>query len=218
MVAIDRHTTSRNPLAGNVPYRRHRAVRLPGFGAARYGRPWSRRRRRLARAAEMVSRLSLISCSFAAMIVEPLGRLVPSGPWAPSGRERASFTLALRRHRLPRLSLRRGARRTGPRKHVGAGDGLCVLTAMILVVMSFSAHPAMERRLGASRPHAPCSALRPHTSAGLHCDGSVNISSDRTVPNVWYGFSLLLLVGVLLLRFADSFAPTGASADGEGTT
>jgi len=87
------HTTSGNPLAGTS---HTGAIVLFGFlGSALLataslvladGDGWRA-------AAEMVSRLSLI-LFVAAMIVEPLGRLVPVRALGAIGRERGSFTLA----------------------------------------------------------------------------------------------------------------------------
>jgi len=80
----------------------------------------------------------------------------------------------------------------------------CVLTAMILVVMSFSAHPAMERRLGAPASRALQRIATSYFWLVFIVTGLEHLVGPHR-PDVWYGFSLLLLVGVLLLRFADSF-------------
>ena len=154
-------------------------------------------------AADMVSRFALL-LFVAAMTVEPLARLLPLAVVQAAGRERHSLILAficatgasVACVAAPALIL-------GESWPIPAA-AYCFLTAIILVVMLFSAHPATIRFLG-----EPSWRALQRIAVAYFWIMFVLTDADRLIgphrPDSWPGFALLLLTAALLLRFADAF-------------
>jgi hypothetical protein len=160
-------------------------------------------------AAETVSRFSVLLFA-AAMIVEPFARIVPG--LRGIGRERGSLVLAFAA--ASAISL---AALVAPFEFTGESlsaptVAYCVFTAMILVVMLFSAHPATIRLLGAPAWRAMQRIATAYFWLVFTLSGIEHLIGPHR-PDSWYGFSLLLLVGALLVRFADSFVAHWRSRD-----
>ena len=154
-------------------------------------------------AAEMVARFSLF-LFVAAMSVEPLARLLPFTAVKSIGRERASLTMAFAASSGVALLCVIAPSQFGGEAMSAPAVAYCILTGAILVVMLFSAHPATA--LGGDAP-AWRAVQRISTSyfwIVFALTGMEHLVGPHR-PENWYGFSLLLLVATLLLRFADSF-------------
>lgn len=154
-------------------------------------------------AAQMVSRFSFV-LFVAAMSVEPLARLIPFGPIQALGRERASLMLAFACASAVSLLCVAMPSQFAGQSMSAPAVAYVALTGLILAVMLFSTHPATVRRLG-----APVSRALQRIATSYFWLVFVVTGLDHIVgphrPDGWYGFSLLLLTGTLLLRFADSF-------------
>ncbi len=154
-------------------------------------------------AAQMVSRFALLLFA-AAMSVEPLARLIPAGAMRALGRERASLTLAFACAQAVSLLCVAMPSQFARQAMSAPAVAYCALTGMILAVMVASSHPAAAAGLG-----APVSRALQRVATSYFWLVFVVTGLDHIVgphrPDSWYGFSLLLLTGTLLLRFADSF-------------
>ncbi len=153
-------------------------------------------------AAETVSRFSLV-LFVAAMVVEPLARIFPAVPLRAIARERAGLVLAFAMAAIVSLvcvaapSYLGGDRMSVPAVFYSA------ITAAILVVMLFSAHPATKRFLG-----APAWRTLQRIATSYFWLVFVLTGLDHLVgphrPDAWFGASLLILTGAVLIRFADA--------------
>jgi hypothetical protein len=166
------------------------AMAAPIFSAAGWGG-----------ASGFVSRFSLL-LFIAAMVVEPLSRLIPA--LAPIGRERSNLLLA-----FAGASFASVACLVLP--HYIFGEHLTlpaaaysILTSVIVTVMLFSLHPGTRRRLGAPAWRAMQRVATAYFWTAFVLTG-VDQSVGPHIPDAWPGFSLLLLTGAFLLRFADAF-------------
>jgi hypothetical protein len=153
-------------------------------------------------AAEMVSRFSLLVFA-AAMLVEPLSRLIPTRFMQAVGRERGSLTLA-----FAAVSIVALACVAAPTELLGKAMPMeavayAGLTALILLVLLFSAHPATMRYLGAPAWRTMQRVATAYFWTVFFVTGIQHLVGPH-LPDRWYGFSLLLLVGVLLVRFIDA--------------
>ncbi|HEY4943475.1 MAG TPA: hypothetical protein VII56_18740 [Rhizomicrobium sp.] len=154
-------------------------------------------------AAEMVSRFSLLLFA-AAMSVEPLARLIPLQVMQAAGRERGSLTLAFAAAAAVALFCVAAPSQLNGESMSAPAIAYCFMTAIILVVMLFSAHPTTIRLLGAPAWRALHRIATAYFWIAFTITGLEHLIGPHR-PDVWYGFSLLLLVGTLLLRFTDSF-------------
>ncbi len=154
-------------------------------------------------AAEMVSRLSLL-IFIAAMTVEPIARLIPTRATEAAARERHSLILGFAAASAMSLICVAAPAQLGGEPLTAPAVVYCLLTAGILAVMLFSAHPATMRFLGgpAWRSLQRISTAYFWLAFSLTAMGHL-VGPHR--PDNWHGFALLLLVGALLIRFADTF-------------
>ena len=153
-------------------------------------------------AADMSSHFSLL-LFVAAMIVEPLGRLIPSQALQSIGRERGSLTLAFAAVSAVALFCLAAPSWAGGESMSAPAAAYCFMSAIILVVMLFSAHPATVRLLGAPSWRALQRVSTAYFWIAFTISGLEHLIGPHR-PDIWYGFSLLVLVATLLLRFADS--------------
>jgi len=155
-------------------------------------------------AAEMTFRFSVL-LFVAGMVVEPLARLFPAAPMRAIGRERGSLILAFAMTSVISLLCVLVPPYLGIDRMTAPTVFYTGLTAAILIVMLFSAHPATIRLLG-----APAWRTMQRIATSYFWLVFVLIGIDHIVgphrPNSWYGLSLLLLTGTLLIRFVDAFA------------
>jgi hypothetical protein len=153
-------------------------------------------------AAENVSRLSLL-VFVAAMVVEPLSRIFPSQAILALGRERGSFTLAFVMVCIVSLACDLAPSQLGDGKMALPAFAYAMLTAGILVVMLFSAHPATKKILG-----GPAWRTMQRIATTYFWLVFALTALDHIVgPNVtdrWWGISLLLLITAVLIRFTDA--------------
>ena len=154
-------------------------------------------------AAEIVSRFSLL-IFVAAMIVEPIARLIPTSATRAAARERHSLVLGFAAASIVSLICVVAPSRLGGEPLAAPAIAYCALTAGILAVMLFSAHPATMRFLGgpAWRSLQRISTAYFWLAFALTAMGHL-VGPHR--PDNWHGFALLLLVGALLMRFTDTF-------------
>jgi hypothetical protein len=164
-------------------------------------------------AAEAVSRFSLL-LFVAAMIVEPLARLVPR--LEAIGRERTNLMLAFVAASFVSIGCVAAP-------HVLFGETIsvpalayCLLNGFILTVLLFCVHQETRHVFG-----APAWRAMQRIATSYFWTAFVLVGIDKTVgphiPDPWPGFSLLLLTGAFLLRFVDAFvqhrrAPTRRTA------
>lgn len=153
-------------------------------------------------ATEMVSRFSLV-IFVAAMIVEPIARLIPSAATRALGRARGSLILAFAAASAASLVCV-----VAPYELSGESLSLPAVaysgfTAMILVVMLFSAHPSMMRNLGGPAGRAMQRIATTYFWVVFTIAGLEHLIGPHR-PDNWYGFSMLLLVAAVLLRFTDT--------------
>lgn len=152
-------------------------------------------------AAETVSRFSLL-LFVAAMVVEPLSRLVPA--FAAIGRERTNLMLAFIAASFASIAcvaapyLLFGAALQAP------AVAYCLFNGLILTVLLFCVHHETKAILG-----GPAWRAMQRIATSYFWTAFVLIGIDKTVgphiPDPWPGFSLLLLTAAFLLRFADAF-------------
>src|ERR1700712_1556906 len=154
-------------------------------------------------AAPMVSRFSVL-LFVAAMVVEPLARLIPVRAMRLLGRERGSLTIVFAAASALSLACLAAPSLLGGERMPMAATAYCVMTAMVLVVMLFSGHPAAARNFGAAAWRALHRISTSYFWAVFMIAGIEHLVGPH-LPDRWYGFSLLLLVGALMLRFANSF-------------
>jgi hypothetical protein len=154
-------------------------------------------------AAEIVGRFSVI-LFVAAMVVEPLSRLIPTRFMHAVGQERSSLILGFAA--TTAISLICAA---APTQMVG-GDSLplptlayCLLTAMVVAVMLSSAHPATIRFLGAPAWRAMQRIATTYFWLAFTITALGHLVGPHR-PDSWHGASLLLLAGALLVRFTDT--------------
>lgn len=152
-------------------------------------------------AAQMVSRFSLL-LFVAAMLVEPLGRLIPG--LQSLGRERASLMLAFGAAAVVSLICVTAPAQLGGAEMTVPAAAYCVMTGVILVVMAFTAHPATIPYLSAPVWRALQRVATSYFWVVFVVTGIEHLVGPHR-PDSWYGFSLLLLTAALLIRFADSF-------------
>jgi hypothetical protein len=154
-------------------------------------------------AAEMVSRFSLL-LFVAALVVEPLARLILTQFMQAVGRERGNLTLGFAAASAVALACLAAPSNLGGEGMSAPAMAYCALTTMILVVMLFSGHPATIRWLGAPAWRALQRIATSYFWLVFTLAGLEHLVGPHR-PDGWYGFSLLLLTAALLLRFADSF-------------
>ncbi|MEJ1969261.1 MAG: hypothetical protein WDN03_11615 [Rhizomicrobium sp.] len=154
-------------------------------------------------AAEMTARFAVLLFA-AAMIAEPVGRLVPVRPMQALACERGSLMLAFVLAMTASLACVAAPALLGGDKLTAQALAYCMLTGAILVVMLFSAHPATKRVLG-----GPAWRTLQRIGTSYFWLAFALIGIDHMVgphrPDGWYGLSLLLLTVALLIRFTDSF-------------
>jgi hypothetical protein len=152
-------------------------------------------------ASAMVSRLCVL-LFVAAMVVEPLARLIPSRTTQAMAQERGAFLLAFAAADVTALAcllMPDGGSLSTPT------IAYCLLTGAILVVLLFSSHPATMRLLGGPAWRAMQRVALGYFWVVLALVAIGHLMGPRDT-GAWYGFSLLLLVGAVLVRFADAFA------------
>jgi hypothetical protein len=154
-------------------------------------------------AAEMVSRLSLL-IFVAAMAVEPIARLLPNRVTQAAARERGNLILGFVSASAISLLCVAAPSQLGGDPMTVPAFAYCVLTGAILVVMLFSAHPATIRILGAPAWRSLQRIATSYFWLIFALTGMERLIGPHR-PDDWHGFSLLLLVAVLLIRFADTF-------------
>lgn len=155
-------------------------------------------------AAEMTFRLSVL-LFVAAMVVEPLARLIPAMPMRAIARERGSLILAFAMAAIVSLACILAPAYLGVEKMSAPTIFYTGLTAAILIVMLFSAHPATIRFLGAPAWRTMQRIATAYFWLVFTLTGIDHIVGPHR-PDAWYGLSLLLLTGALMIRFIDAFA------------
>jgi hypothetical protein len=154
-------------------------------------------------AADMVGRFSLF-LFVAAMVVEPIARLIPSDTTEAAARERPSLMLGFAFATAMSLGCLMAPVYLGTEKLAGPVTVYSAMTAAIVVVLLISSHPATERFMG----ERAWRTLQRIATAYFWLAFSL-IGIDKMVgphrPDSWHGISLLLLVGALLIRFTDTF-------------
>jgi len=154
-------------------------------------------------AAEMVGRFSLL-LFVASMVVEPIARLVPSRATEAMGRERGSLVLGFIAASVISLICVVAPSQLGGEPMTAPAIAYCLLTGAILVVMLFSAHPATLRFLGGPAWRSFQRIATAYFWLAFALTGISHLIGPHR-PDNWHGFSLLLLVGALLIRFGDTF-------------
>jgi hypothetical protein len=154
-------------------------------------------------AAEFVSRFSLL-LFVAAMVVEPIARLIPTRPTRAAAQERSSLILGFAMASAVSLSCVAAPSFLGGEAMSAPAVAYCLLTGIILVVMLFSAHPATQRLLGGPTWRAMQRIATAYFWLAFALTGMGRLIGPHR-PDDWHGFALLLLVAALLIRFADTF-------------
>lgn len=154
-------------------------------------------------AAEMVARFSLL-LFVAAMIVEPVARLLPSRATKAAGRERGNLILGFVAASVVSLVCMVAPSHLGGEPMAAPAIAYCLLTGSILVAMLFSSHPATIRFLGKPAWRTLQRIATTYFWLAFALTGMSHLIGPHR-PDDWHGFSLLLLVGALLVRFADTF-------------
>jgi len=153
-------------------------------------------------AAEMVSRFSLL-VFVAAMVVEPLSRLFRISATKAMARERGSLILAFAMVSIVSLACAMTPSQLDSSKMPLPALVYAVPTGGILLVMLFSSHPATKKFLG-----APAWRTMQRIATTYFWLVFTLTALDHIVtPNQtdrWWGISLLLLAGAVLVRFADA--------------
>jgi hypothetical protein len=165
-------------------------------------------------AAEMVSRFSLL-IFIAAMTVEPAARLLPRRLTIAAAGERSSLVLAFVAVLAISLLCLVVPSWLGGQSISVRSTAYCILTAIILTVMLFSAHPGTRRKMGGPAWRALQRIAIAYFWLAFTIAGIGQIASPHR-PDYWHGFSLALLVAALLIRFADSFLAHRRLADKVG--
>ena len=152
-------------------------------------------------ASEYVSRFSLL-LFVASMMVEPLSRIFPSQFMQAAARERGSLVLAFVMASTVSLACELAPSQLGGAKMALQAFAYAALTAGILIVMLFSAHPATKKILGGRAWRTMQRIATTYfwlvfTVTAL--DHIVSPNADR-----WWGISLLLLITAVLVRFTDA--------------
>lgn len=153
-------------------------------------------------AAEYVTRFSLV-VFVAAMVVEPLSRIFPTRTMEAMARERGSLILAFVMVSIVSLACALTPSQLGGAKMAFQAFAYAMLTAAILIVMLFSAHPATKKILG-----GPAWRTMQRIATTYFWLVFTVTALDHIVgPNVtdrWWGISLLLLITAVLVRFTDA--------------
>jgi hypothetical protein len=153
-------------------------------------------------AAEMVSRFALV-LFVAAMVVEPVGRLIPIDATGAAARERPSLMFGFAFATAVSLGCLMAPVYFGTEKLAGPVTVYSALTGFIVLVLLSSSHPATKRFLG----ERAWRTLQRIATAYFWLAYSL-ILLDKAVgphrPDNWPGIALLLLVGALLVRFVDT--------------
>ncbi len=155
-------------------------------------------------AAEMVSRFSLL-IFVAAMVVEPIARLIPSAVTRAAALERSSLILGFVAASAISLICVAAPSELGGEPMTIPAIAYCLLTAGILTVMLFSGHPATIRFLGAPAWRSLQRISTAYFWLAFALTGIGHLVGPHR-PDDWHGVALLLLVAALILRFADTFA------------
>lgn len=139
-----------------------------------------------------------------ALIAEPLSRLAPSSFTRTVAAERdglllgfiASAALALTFELVPSLS--------GDAIMADTTIVYCGFTGAILAILFFTSHPAVDRILGRPARRAMLRiAIGYFWTVFLFTGIGHMIGPHR--PDHWNGFSVLMLVGAIFVRFADAY-------------
>jgi hypothetical protein len=153
-------------------------------------------------AADMVARFSLL-LFVAAMVVEPIARLIPTDATEAAARERPSLMIGFAFATAVSLGCLMAPVYLGTEKLAGPVTVYAALTGFIVVVMLISSHPVTLRLLG----ERAWRTLQRIATAYFWVAFSL-VGIDKMVgphrPDSWHGISLLLLVGALLIRFMDT--------------
>jgi hypothetical protein len=153
-------------------------------------------------AAELTSRFSTL-LFIVAMTVEPISRLVPTPTLQDFGRERGGFMLAFGLSAATSLACVAAPYVLGIATPSPPAIIYCTLTSSILAVMLLAGHPATMRMLG-----APAWRAMQRIATAYFWIAFTLIGFDHVVgphrPDHWYGYSLLLLVAAVLIRFGDT--------------
>jgi hypothetical protein len=154
-------------------------------------------------AAEIVSRFSML-LFVAAMVVEPLSRIIRIQGTKAAARERGSLMLAFATAAIVSLVCVVAPSQLGADKMALPAFVYAAVTGGILIVMLFSAHPATKKLLG-----GPAWRAMQRIATSYFWLVFTLTALDHIVgPNQtdrWWGISLLLLAGAVLVRFADAF-------------
>ncbi|MEI9994844.1 MAG: hypothetical protein WDM91_09645 [Rhizomicrobium sp.] len=156
-----------------------------------------------AEAGTQVGRFALL-LFVAAMVVEPLGRLIPLKPMQAAARERGGLTLGFVTASAVALACELAPMQFGGAIVSAPTIAYCAFTGLILAVLLFSGHPATLRFLGEPAWRAMQRIATAYFWLAFTLTGIEHIVGPHR-PDSWPGFSLLLLVAALLIRFADAF-------------
>ncbi|MBL6938354.1 MAG: hypothetical protein ISS15_02045 [Alphaproteobacteria bacterium] len=164
-------------------------------------------------AAENVSRFSLL-VFVAAMVVEPLSRIFPTKVTEALARERGSLVLAFVIVSVVSLACDLAPSQLDGEKLGLQAFAYAMLTAGILLVTLFSAHPATKKILGGP----VWRTMQRIATTYFWLVFTVTALDHIAGPNVtdrWWGISLLLLITAVLVRFTGTLLyklrPTPAS-------
>ncbi len=150
----------------------------------------------------MVSRFSLL-LFVAAMMVEPLSRIFPNQVMRAAAQERGSLILAFVVVSIVSLACELVPSELGTATMALQSFAYAMLTAGILIVMLFSAHPATRKILGAPAWRT----MQRIATTYFWLVFTVTALDHVSRPNVtdhWWGISLLLLITAVLVRFTDA--------------
>ncbi|MBV9541161.1 MAG: hypothetical protein JO167_07815 [Alphaproteobacteria bacterium] len=154
-------------------------------------------------AAEMVTRFSLLVFG-AAMVVEPLSRLMPLPATQALAKERGGLMLAFAIVSFMALGCMYAPARLSAEHLTAPAIAYMGLTSLVLMVLLFSSHPATIRVLT-----APVWRSLQRIATAYFWLSFLLVGFDHLIgphkPDGWYGFSVLFLVAILLIRFADAF-------------
>jgi hypothetical protein len=154
-------------------------------------------------AADIVSRFSLLIFVLT-MTVEPVARLLHVRPTVAAARERGSLVLAFAAVSAVSLCCLLAPSWLGHEPISAPAIAYCILTAIILTVMLFSIHPGTGRVLGGPAWRAMQRIATAYFWMAFLLTGIERLIGPHQ-PDYWHGFSLLLLVAALLVRFTDTF-------------
>lgn len=154
-------------------------------------------------AATMTSRFATVVFALA-MVVEPIGRLFPVRFTQAAAQERSGLMLGFVVTSFVSLGCLLAPSQLHSQEMSVPAVAYAAFTSLILIVMLFSSHPATVRLIG-----APVWRSLQRIAMAYFWMVFVLIGIDHMVgphrPDGWHGFAVLLLVGALLIRFADAF-------------